>query len=259
MSALLRTWLVVFLLASTASAELVSYDTNLWAHGAGPQTGWNDGELSGTTMVLGRTLTVTSSLFGTAQFTTDHASRINESFFTGFAFQLQPNTTDDNTGATLSNYMRLDFSFSSPIRLDQYTLTDVDRTDGQWYDVIAAEAFTTATPGAIGTGIDPVYSTNPTTNIGFANFFGLSASGPVGGTGNVQNTPENDISIAFADAVSSFSIYYWNLNTVDNGADTQTIGTRGNQFQISVPEPCAVNLVILGLFATQQRRWKMQA
>jgi len=259
MSALLRAAIVVLLLGTTANAELVSYDTSQWDHGSGPQVGWVDGEFSGTTTVLGNiTLDVTSSQNGTAQYTADHASRIDETFFTGFAFQALPSTTV-NTGVALTNYVRLDFSFSSPVNVVNYTLTDVDRTDGQWYDVIAAEAFTTTAPGAVGAGIDPVYSTNTPSNIGFGTIHGLAVSGPLNNTGNVQNTPENDIGIAFAEPVRSFSIYYWNLGTADSGATTQTIGTRDNLFEISavpssVPEPSAVALVMLGFCVIQSRR-----
>ncbi len=240
------------LIAGTGNADTVSFDTSVWDHGSGPQMGWIDGQTSGTTTVLGRTLTVSSTAFGTATPTADHFTRIDESFFSGFAIQAIPNTTDQN-GATLTNFLRIDLSFSAPIRLDEFTLTDVDRTDGQWYDVIAAEAFTTTAVGAVGTGTSANYVGG--SNIGFGTVAGLSAAGPLGATGNVLNTPENDIDISFDSELSSFSIYYWNLNTANNGAATQTIGIRGNAFEVSiVPEPGGVCLLMLGVWVGASRR-----
>jgi hypothetical protein len=230
-------------------AGIVSYDTSDWDHGSGSQQGWNDGELQGTTTVLGRTLTVTSNRFGTAQYTADHLSRIDETFFSGFAFQLQPASTDQNAGV-LTNYARIDFSFSSDIHLDSYTLTDVDRANGQWYDVIAVEAFGTTTPGALGTGFTPDYTFENPSNLGTATLFGLNAAGPLSNTGNVQNTPENDVTFSFSESIRSFSIYYWNFNNTDNAAGTQTIGTRGNAFTVSSPEPSAATLLAVWALMT---------
>ncbi len=255
-----RTTLLVqaalLVLVNSAWGNIVSFDTSDWDHGAGSQLGWNDGELQGSTQILGRTLTVTSNRFGSAQYTADHLSRIDESFFSGFAFQLDPATTLN--GGSLTNYARFDFSFSGDINLDSYTLTDVDRQDGQWYDVIAVEAFSTTVPGGAGSGFSPDYSFETNTNLGQATLFGLDAVGPLATTGNVQNTPENDVTFSFDQSIRSFSIYYWNFVAGDSGATTQTIGTRGNAFTVSAPEPSSAILMCalggFGLCSRSRRR-----
>ena len=261
-----RTLKLLFLWLGTclgqARADLISFDTSQWNHGSGSQVGWNDGEFSGTTNFLGRQLTVTTSQVGTAQFTGDHFSRINETFFSGFAFQNDPNTTNnsaDFANGTLQNYSRMDFSFNGQVRLDEYILTDVDRVDGQWWDIVAAESFDTSAPGAVGTGTSATYSTSPVTNIISGGIYGLNAATAAPGTGNVQNTPENDVFINFGTTFRSFSIYYWNLTPADSGASTQTIGTRGNNFQVSAaPEPGAgisasIAMLLVGLLIRRRR------
>lgn len=233
----------------SASADIISLDTSLWDHGSGSQVGWNDSEFSGTTTFSGRTLTLSTSAVGTAQFTGDHFARIDETFFSGFAFQNDPSTTNNPTGP-LANFARIDFSFDGPTTLDEYILTDIDRVDGQWWDIVAAESFSTPTPGAVGTGTNATFDFNATTNLITGTIFGLQAATAAPGTGNVLNTPENDAFVNFAGPFESFSIYYWNLNPPDSGASTQTIGTRGNQFSVSAsaPEPGSGILASMAMF-----------
>ena len=242
------------LLALTANAAVVSFDTSNWDHGSGSQLGWNDGEFSGTTSILGADVTITTTNVGTAVNAVNHFRRIDETFFSGFAIQMIPATN----GVTnpLTNYNRIDFTFTNPVILESITLTDVDRAGGQWYDLIATEAFTTTTPGALGTGISPNYTvgSNVFTVNPAPNFNSLDFALPFSNTGNVQNDPTNDVTISFTDPIDSFSIYYLN-NGGDNQAGTQTIGIRGNQFIVSVvPEPFAGVLVSLALTAAAFRR-----
>jgi hypothetical protein len=89
--------------------------------------------------------------------------------------------------------------------------------------------------------------------------FGLFGSRPIATSGNVQNTPENDVTFNFTQAIQSFSIYHWNDNAIDDGAPTQTIGIRGNEFEIAVfgtavPEPSGLVLVSLVATAASARR-----
>lgn len=252
---------LLFSPTATVHASVVSYDTSSWDHGSGNQTGWNDGELSGTTTVDGVSLTVSSSRFGTAAYTADHLSRINETFFTGFAFQLDPATTDQNSGS-LTNYARIDFSFSDFVSLDNYTLTDVDRTNSNWFDVVAVEGFTSSTPGAVGSGTGASYSFESPTNMQTDTLLGLFAARPRSNTGNVQNTAPNDVNVSVASPIQSFSLYYWNFNNTDSTANTQTIGTRGNQFSVSsitvVPEPKLGIVLVSGFIMTVASRRRRQ-
>ncbi len=154
-----------FLFDCDVQAEIVSFDTSSRDHGSGSQIGWNDGEFSGTTTVLGNnTLTITTSAITTAAYTANHFHRINQSYFTGFAFQLDPETSGNYVNS-LVNFNRVDFSFSSGVNLDSFTLTDVDRTNNRWSDVFVGEGFTTSTPGAVGTGISADYAFQPVNNL----------------------------------------------------------------------------------------------
>lgn len=233
------------LLPARASAAIISFDTNDWDHGSGSQTGWNDGETTGTTTFNGVTLTITSNLVRNAVATSGHMTRLNESYFSGFAFQLDPSTT--NNGRRLRDYLRLDFEFSAPVYLTSFTLTDVDRTSGQWYDVIAAEGFINGLDN-VGTGISANYAFENPTNLEEVSRYGLDAVRARSNTGNVQNTSPADVTFSFDQGVMAFSIYYWNDSSSDDGASTQTIGIRGNQFEIvRTPEPGSIAMCLLAL------------
>lgn len=258
---------ILILLAMTSAnqlechADTVSFDSSVWDHsdGNGSSVSWTDGQFLGITPIGTDQLTITSNEVGTGIYTADHFRRIDENFFTGFAFQLDPGTTVNTT--SFDNYARYDFSFSFPVQLDSFTLTDVDRLNGAWYDVIAAEGFATETPGTVGNGFSANYTFEPNTNMETFTEFGLLGARPTATSGNVLNTPENDVTFNFSEAIQSFSIYHWNDNATDSTANTQTIGIRGNEFEISVfgtavPEPGSVSLLvaITALAAIRRRR-----
>jgi hypothetical protein len=232
------TFLAVLAIASlnpdSCHSDTISFDSSVWDHndGNGPSVAWTDGQFQGVTPIGDEQLILTSSSIGAAAYTADHFSRIDATFFSGFAFQLDPDTTVNTT--TFDNYARYDFEFSFPVQLDSFTLTDVDRADGQWYDAIAAEGFDTQVPGAVGSGFAANYSFEPGTNMETFTQFGLLGARPTATSGNVQNTPENDATFNFTESIQSFSIYHWNLTADDSAAGSQTIGIRGNEFEISV-------------------------
>ena len=251
--------------ATRCHGDTISFDSSVWdnSDGNGPSLGWTDGEFVGTTVLTTATsmeqLAITSTEVGDGTYTEDHFSRIDENFFSGFAFQLDPGTTINTT--SFDNYARYDFEFSFPVQLDSFTLTDVDRLNGAWYDVIAAEGFSTQTAGVVGSGFDANYSFEPNTNLETFTQFGLLGARPTATSGNVLNTPENDVTFNFTEAIQSFSIYHWNLTAVDSFANTQTIGIRGNEFDISlfgstaIPEPGSISLLaILSAFTVSLRR-----
>lgn len=249
--------------ATVCCADTISFDTSVWDHsdGNGQHVAWTDGQFQGETPIGSESLTITSSAVGGATYTADHFTRINASFFAGFAFQLDPSTTVNTT--SFDNYARYDFSFSFPVQLNSFTLTDVDRASGLWYDVIAAEGFAGSTPGTVGSGFAANYFFEPSTNMETFTQFGLLGARPTATSGNVQNTPENDVTFNFSQAIQSFSIYHWNDNATDDGAATQTIGIRGNEFEIAlfgtpVPEPeCWVLFGLGGVLTTGTRRRKL--
>ncbi len=260
--------IAILLILTTVSAsrveclgDTISFDSSVWDHndGNGSSVSWTDGQFLGITPIGTEQLTITSTQVGTGTYTADHFRRIDETFFTGFAFQLDPGTTVNTT--SFDNYARYDFEFSFPVQLDSFTLTDVDRLDGAWYDVIAAEGFATQTPGTVGSGFAANYSFEPNTNMETFSQFGLLGARPTATSGNVLNTPENDVTFNFTQAIQSFSIYHWNDNATDSTATTQTIGIRGNEFEISVfgtavPEPGSVSLLVAmtALAAIRRRR-----
>jgi len=249
------------LVVADSRADTISFDSNAWDHndGNGSSVSWTDGQFTGSTPIGTDLLTITTNQIGTTVNTADHFSRIDESFFSGFAFQLDPGTTINTT--SFDNYARYDFSFSFPVQLDAFTLTDVDRLDGAWYDVIAAEGFSTQAPGAVGSGFEANYSFEENTNLETFNQFGLLGARPTAASGNVLNTPENDVTFDFSEAIQSFSIYHWNLTAADSGAITQTIGIRGNEFEVAVfgsnpsaiPEPGSFALLALAAIAAVAR------
>ncbi len=245
--------IAVACLATPSEAEMISFDTSDWDHnnGNGSQQGWVDGEFAGTTPIGTDQLTIDTTAVGSTVYTGDHFSRINAAFFTGFAFQLDPSSTVNTT--SFDNYARYDFSFSFPVQLDSFTLTDVDRANGQWYDVIAAEGFSASAPGTPGSGFAANYTFENPTNMETFTEFGIFGARPQAATGNVTNTPPNDVTFNFTQAIQSFSIYHWNDNATDDAAFSQTIGIRGNEFQVSlfgssaVPEPSGA--LVLGLMS----------
>jgi len=254
---------ILFAGPSVIDADIASFDASSWDHGNGSQIGWNDGEFIGVTQLDdgNETLQIESNTFGTAVPTGDHFSRIDASFFTGFAFQLLPSTTVNTT--SFGNYGRFDFTFSFPVQLDSFTLTDVDRFNGRWSDIIAAEGFSTQTPGGVGSGFSPNYAFESTTNLEEVSAFNLSAVRPQPSTSNVLNTPDSHVTFNFTEEIQSFSIYYWNENANDTRAGTQTIGIRGNEFEISqfvpVPEPANGIFAILLAITTVLRRIRSRA
>lgn len=252
---------------SHCQAEIVSFDTNTFSHDGGltSQTGFQDGQFTGTTSVLGgESLTISTTSIGTpSAFEPDHFTRIDAAFFEGFAIRLDSGSTrlNDRTtpGAPLTNYGRIDFEFSTAVQLDSFTLNDVDRGDINFYDIVAVEGFLTSDAGVLGTGFSPDYAFESITNLEEVVDFGLNAVRPrIETTGTLQ-LPESDVTFSFTEPINSFSIYYYNANFADSDNGGQTIGISGNQFEVSefvaaVPEPGSVIVFCGSLFLLNLRR-----
>ncbi len=273
-------------LATAAQATTFSFLTDTWTNpatggGTTTQTGFvsqtaagANNSSSGTVTKDGITLSFTGSFVGTAvsssvQSGTQGPSFSNASTTNPIGFIL--GTTNDDNAITFSetsfsgsvtNYQRWNFSFSQPVILQTFRIQDVDSNTGtasaQFRDIIAAEAFTTVTPGAAGTGVDAAYNlgaesaTPGDTNLltGTATF-GSNAINAVGAPldlGNPNNTPEVRTLVSFGStAIRSFSIYAFS----DNRQVNHRVSLDNSEFEIvtpaPVPEPSSALLGAFGL------------
>ncbi|NJR43647.1 MAG: hypothetical protein HC767_14350 [Akkermansiaceae bacterium] len=155
----------------------------------------------------------------------------------------------------ISNYQRWDFSFSEPIILSDFTFEDIDSQGTlEFRDMFGAEAFTTTTPGAAGTGIDPVYTLGSGLFEGTATFAGndLSAVSAQLNLNNPNNTPEVRASVSFpATPISSFSIY-----SFSDRVNAHRFSLNSSSFEVTaaIPEPSTALLGVLSLGALFRRR-----
>jgi len=232
--------------APSGAVEFVDFINGTWVHGGVSSTGWDSNELVGTYLMDdGNSVTMTVSFAGTATPTEDNLSIIDETFFAGFAFQLDP-ATSSNPGGSFLNYERIDFEFANPVDIEEFVITDFDRAS--WDDSIFAEVWVDGTGvGALGTGVTADYGFRDPTNLGTETQFGLEQAVVASG-GNTINGPESDLFIDFADPITSLSLYYWN-GDFDNSGTTQTIGIRGNGFSVTtvIPEPSVTLMLIFGM------------
>lgn len=229
--------------APVGAVELVDFVNGTWIHNGVSSVGWDSNELVGTYLMGdGNSVTMTVSFAGSATPTADNLSIIDETFFSGFAFQVDPATTS-NLGESFVNYQRIDFEFANPVDIEEFVITDFDRS--AWDDTIFAEAWDGDTGvGLLGTGVTSSYGFRDPTNIATEVLFGESHAVVALG-GNTVSGPESDLFIDFDSPVTSLSLYYWNGDFA-NTADTQTIGILGNVFSVTtVPEPSIALMVLM--------------
>jgi hypothetical protein len=226
--------------------QFVDLENGTWDHGGTPSTGWDSTELNGTfAMSDGNSVEMSVSFAGTASAAGGNLSIINETFFTGFAFQMLPGSTT-NSGS-LANYERVDLEFDQPVVINEFVIMDVDRAT--WDDVLLVEGWSgNGGVGALGTGLTSSYAFRDPTNLGTETLFG-STQVVVDLGGNTVSGPESDMFIDFSQPVDAISLYYWNGDYASSST-TQTIGIAGNGFTVTtVPEPAAALLAIPGLAA----------
>jgi hypothetical protein len=176
------------------------------------------------------------------------------------------------TSGNLTNYQRWTFSFSTPVKLQTLFIDDIDNNllnDMDFWDFLGAEAFVAATPGAVGTGIDPVWSLAPTTGLIQGSIATPEGSirfvTPSDVTGNPTNDPNYRAGITFGDNyVQSFVLYAFTKRAPGDtspapGTDTNplVVGNDANTHRMAIfnstveviPEPGTASLLLLGLAA----------
>lgn len=258
--------LLVILLASSpsqsdAATTTFSFIADTWTNGASTQVGYKNGATSGTLTKDGVTMTFTSSFSGTADPATRNLTLDTTGNPTGFILGSQDDA--NSLSGSLLHYQRWDFSFSQPVLLTNLGFDDVDSdktnltgTDG-FRDAIAAEAFTSTTPGAIGSGIDGNFTLTSGTSLipgviaaGSGQSLNYVISGPAG---NPNNAPAYRAFVDFGSvAVTSFSIY--SFSDRDNAHRVSLFQGVIDIIPQPVPEPSVALLGLLGLPALMRRR-----
>ncbi|NNE92164.1 MAG: hypothetical protein HKN23_11000 [Verrucomicrobiales bacterium] len=231
---------------------LVDLENATWTHPTGPSTGWNSSQLTGyTDLSDGNRVTMTVSFAGTGTPTAGNLTILNESFFTGFAFQMDPAT--NTNGASFLNYERIDLEFDQAVQFDDFRITDVDRAG--WDDVLFAEGWNgSGGVGALGSGTTANYSFNTTTNLGTEILYGHEMVVVTTG-GNTVNGPESDLFIDFGGSlVDAVSLYYWNgdyaaTDTTQTIGLTATTGEQGFFVTTPAPEPSTAIFLLVGFAA----------
>lgn len=258
-----RAFLPIALLVLAASplraATTFSFITDVWTNGLNTQTGYLNNATSGTLTKAGLTLSFQSSFAGTATAATRNLTLDNGNP-TGFV--LGTNTDPNNLAGNLTNYQRWDFSFSQPVLIDSLIIDDIDSDNnnplpnvGGFRDAIAAEGFSSQTPGTLGTGIDVDFS--------FENPTGLIEGVIAAGSGqsvnyviappanNPNNAPIHRAYLTFGNTpVSSFSIYSFS----DRSQSHRVTLFQGIVEVTAVPEPSAALLGLLGAACLIRRR-----
>ncbi len=234
--------ITIFSLPIAQAAQLTfDFKNDTWDHGGTTSTGWTDGETTGTTTNNGLSLTMTSTFVNGATAHSGNLTDLNTASFKGFLMGNKNSSDDIASNNTLNGYQRWDFQFSEPVNLDDVTITDLDSSSSSYIDAVAAEGFTSFTPGDIGTGIAPSF-TNIGSELG-TSIINLSGGGNLDFVADdisngYQGTQTNDVNhqaaLTFAEPVDSFSVYLFNNleNVSSSGEHGVGIGTE--DFQISV-------------------------
>jgi hypothetical protein len=242
-------------------ATSFSFITDVWTNGSNTQIGYLDNATSGTVTKDGVTLTFQSSITGTADPSTRNLTLDTSGNPTGFILGTQDDAND--LGGTLLHYQRWDFSFSVPVILGSLGLDDVDSDQADlsgsngFRDAIAAEAFFTQAPGAIGSGLDAGFIFTPDTSLsagivptGNGQSITYAISGPAG---NPNNAPAYRTFVDFGlTPISSFSIY--SFSDRDNAHRVSIFEGILEITPAPVPEPTGLLLGVMGMVPLFRRR-----
>jgi hypothetical protein len=263
--------------ASQASAIQISLISSTWTSGAigspaTTQVGYVDGFVgtannvgsTGTTTAGGVTVTFTATFVGSSTRAVSPPSFLNATggtnpngFIFGSSGDGNPLTINDGLqtiSGTISNYQRWDFSFSSPVILDVFNIEDVDSSGvGTFRDIVAAEYFTTPTPGVAGSGVDPTLTLGSSLFPGVVNVGSQTLSvavSPINLT-NPNNTPEVRVGVNFGSTpIQSFSVY-----TFSDIANPHRTSLSNSSFDFTVvPEVSSLSLISLSLLGFLRRR-----
>jgi hypothetical protein len=213
-------------LVAIAPAEAFTFNfaDGDWSHTVNGQTvnstGWLGGATSGSITIDGITLSVTSSLSGTAE-TRDGRNLVEhtgeDSKTKGFSLS-NKSKRDIYSGGNLNSYQRLDFSFSSAVNLSNFVLGDIDAAavDKSFVDAVGAEGFSGG-PGAAGTGLAALFSYAENTRLktetvqtadGSLNFAVRDVAKY--GLANSLSASQDEAYLAFDGPIDSFSLYFFN-------------------------------------------------
>lgn len=256
------------LLAANASygAFSIDFTNGIWTSTAGTTTGWptagvksgQSGYVASPTTAssvldagTGLSVTVSSAFFGTAAAGPNNL-KLNPPNTNGFTFQ-NAGTGDLNTGNTLNNYQRINFTFSNKVRVDLLNLEDIDRSSSaanpQWVDAATVQLWNGA-PTAFGAGINPDVSKATTSNLTIVPVGQPAGNSRFGvpyvfaSTGaNTVNSDTASIASYTSDAeIDGFSIFFWNQRSATGGQHGIAIRAVGNEVS-PVPEPSAFALI----------------
>lgn len=268
---LLPAFALTALACSAQQVTTFSFLDDTWVNPSSTQVGFRsqtaggaNNSSTGTVTKNGITLTFTGSFVGTAVNSLDsptapgqggsftNATTINpRGFIFGTSNDANPIIFSESSfSGTVSNYQRWDFSFSEPLILSEFILQDID-SDATFRDIVAAESFSTLTPGSAGSGVGATYGLlgQPSSLLrGSVDFNGssLDAVGAPLGLGNPNNTPEVSAAISFGSTpISSFSVYAFSDNNT-----VHRLSLNGSSFNVTaVPEPSGAMLGIFSLGA----------
>ena len=260
---------------------------NDWNHGGstGITDGWTAGENTGTAIdgVTGLQITFTgapqnsnstnANLFGDAITNSQNFNFDDRGSVTTKGLKIEDtNLSDDGnvttliangsertlSGGTLVNYQLLTFSFSQPIVIDSSTrffIDDIDDdsstgTSETYIDSVAIEAFSSPTIGNPGTGIDPNFTFESSTNletgtIDFANSNDINyVYDSTDNNVNNANIAENKAYYDFGstEEVQSVALYFFN-GLPESNASNNTSGHAvvfGGSFDVQPASGTAV-------------------
>lgn len=261
----------ILILSSTASfaAFNIDFRNGSWAADGSSTaaTGWPKVGLTSTpqsagTQDLGGGLSVRvqSSFVGGATKGTENLT-LNAPQTYGFAFQDNgANDRNPDTGV-ITKYQRVDFTFSSLVRLDSLNIEDIDRnnaTGSAFSDAVSIQLWTSL-PTAFGDGINPDISFNPVTNLtrsarGGADFVYASLGGNTTTTttgSDVQtNDPRSIANFSSNESIKGFSMFLWNFNDSTRTGSKHGVVIKASGSEITaIPEPAAFALLGgLGVF-----------
>lgn len=225
---------------------------NEWDHGSGLRDGWQARQNTGTATDSNTGLQITftgapqnssstnNNLVGSARTNTQNFNFDSRGPVTTKGMKIEnTNLSDDGNvatlngtstreliGGTLANYQLLTFSFSEPIIIDSDTrffIDDVDddsrtRSNETYIDALGIEAFTSSNVSTPGTGIDPNFSFETTTElttgtIDFANDNDINyVYDFIDTDDNLANVPQNRVYYDFGstEEVQSIALYFFN-------------------------------------------------